>query len=740
MRENYQALASVHPENAAGGAAHAQRPVPLQGFNPPRQIRKPLSGRIVVRKDMDPVQEGSFGIIDRSWPQRLRRRYARTPGSRSLAFLQFRLDPPATWRRFGFLRFAALAMPYVGMLQRLSTAEPEKKVTWEGGSETGGESSWLRSSFPQAMAVRTCIEPSSASVQATAEPPVGGAESTAPFRERLSKPNIQVRRHSREGDMGKSERFDLDGSSMHPPVHRGAVRQIVGSEDSRSKLSMFTGLARPWTASARIPRGGTRFPGGALAEATLASPPEFGGTPAPLSPGTATERAVEPGVELRYPSRSVESRETIRYEASDTRERLGTRRAPPLIEALPLDAPKPTTPFLGLSRRHTEPMSIQWEAPLATPSEPCHSESTCSAARPRIPSERPHPLPPRRLARHQADAQGIELSASLMMDGVHPMPAQASTEHLSGLDESPRQAGAGHETTSGGGREGKPQTRWIEDRHNLAGQAFAGLRPNMPLLSSILPRLRQGVTVATAQLPGDRVITGEGRGLRVPWEGSSGSIQEFDDSEAFGGFSERNPGATKEETPRQLPFALHSHRDPSKDHDDTRRTEILRPVQRHEASDKVEKAISNSSFAGWGGPNAGSSLRLSTDGRFPMAASEGGLSRQHPARPRPFPGLQWANSSRLEMPLFRAALAGSEKAEINHNAPEQWLGAGKAIGLQRRIPAQVETESRTLLTAPEQGGFGQQPRGESINLERLAGEVYAIIERRLIIERESQGL
>jgi hypothetical protein len=60
--------------------------------------------------------------------------------------------------------------------------------------------------------------------------------------------------------------------------------------------------------------------------------------------------------------------------------------------------------------------------------------------------------------------------------------------------------------------------------------------------------------------------------------------------------------------------------------------------------------------------------------------------------------------------------------------------------VQRQVARPGETGSPALPAAPEEGGAAERPRLEGVDLERLAREVYAILERRLIIERESEGL
>jgi len=93
-------------------------------------------------------------------------------------------------------------------------------------------------------------------------------------------------------------------------------------------------------------------------------------------------------------------------------------------------------------------------------------------------------------------------------------------------------------------------------------------------------------------------------------------------------------------------------------------------------------------------------------------------------------------SRQVEMPLARAAGGGSAPPVQLRSA-----ASGTQTAVVQRATAETTAESGADVPAGESTLPGETQSGaEGPDVERLANEVYAIIERRLIIERESRGL
>lgn len=99
-------------------------------------------------------------------------------------------------------------------------------------------------------------------------------------------------------------------------------------------------------------------------------------------------------------------------------------------------------------------------------------------------------------------------------------------------------------------------------------------------------------------------------------------------------------------------------------------------------------------------------------------------------------------SGRVEMPLARVA-GGIQRAGGGGGPPVQTplADSGTWATVVQRAVADTAAASEGGVPTGESGSLGEAPSGaEGPDLEHLADEVYAIIERRLIIERESRGL
>ncbi|HSC69919.1 MAG TPA: hypothetical protein VLH58_01110 [Candidatus Methylomirabilis sp.] len=92
------------------------------------------------------------------------------------------------------------------------------------------------------------------------------------------------------------------------------------------------------------------------------------------------------------------------------------------------------------------------------------------------------------------------------------------------------------------------------------------------------------------------------------------------------------------------------------------------------------------------------------------------------------------------MPLFTTRQGGSRQAGADGGGGRHQEGAGTGEMDLRQIASRGGDEGGT--PPPTAGGPGAADgsRPEGVDLERLAREVYAILEQRLVVERESQDL
>ena len=714
---------------------------------------------------MEQREQRSPGLIDLTWPERVRRRHSPPLRGRPLVSRRPRLGLPSGSARMRLMKLAALPMPYLGMPSRF----PAEGIGVHGVSEANPGPA------------ESAVQPGRAGRGVAGQSAGGGPTDFSSMRAPAIGDVALLSELSRRRDVG----------SLLPRGRSGLVGETAAPGWTVGKREALPVLARQRghspLRSAGAAGSSPRVTGGEVAEGKRGVRPrgdwssDTGSAPTCPTPGL---RAPSPSEEAPPVARALSlgpdavhlGRQSDRVRPHPLAMRPHHHGASrPLV---PIDLPVPSSP--GQSPGRPGPSRLQRkDLAGSTHSEPPAPHAETRRTRGDLGAT---PLPPFPVVGMSAtQAVGAESSsgssrpepvegrAAFVSRGSRVSGTRGAGERAGEGDLPTRQAmGRADSPLSGvGGR--APLTRWLEGRRSLAGRVPLWLRPEVPLVMSIRRRVANAVTLGAVQLPGmaKTVVGGSGISASGVFPGASHRINMRDSAPGFGGDPESH---------RIPPYQVQGRLDQARN-DESDMFSIRRQPS-HTASGEAPGRV-------WPSPDEASDLDEGMSrGGAPSKRSVG--DRGEPTPPildpsiverRPstaaggtFPGRggwstrlpdlmlaavrssrtgepdgealsrQAGSVPRLEMPLFTAGQAGSLRDAPYSRGMGDRGGIGTGEMLLRQITAPPGTESEAPPAPPGGEGPAEPSRPDSFDLERLAREVYAIIEQRLTLERESQDL